>query len=80
MFNNEGPVVVLAMSNLTVRVFEHLETTSNLDIDKRINYKQIILRGTPLKKYKQVLAGYKDLEKGISGDQWNLGATKDVTL
>ena len=37
-------------------------------------------RVAALNKYKAVLAEYKELSKGIDGDQWTLGATKDVTM
>ena len=39
-----------------------------------------ILMITALKKYKQVLEGWKNLKKGIYGDQWDLGETKDFTI
>ena len=65
---------------LIVGVFEHLETTSDMDFDKRIKFKQHILRRRYIKKYKHVLAGCKDLEKVLAGDQWELGATNYVTM
>ena len=48
-FGHEGIVVINAMRNLTVKVFEHLEIISPTDVDKRLSYKQRILRGLSLK-------------------------------
>ena len=36
-FNYEGPAVVSAMRNITVKVFEHLEIISPIGAEKRIN-------------------------------------------
>ena len=79
-FNHQGSAVVRAMRNLTVGVFEHLETTPPTDVDQRIGHMQRILRKTALKKYKQVFSGCKETVKGIAGHQWALGATKDVNM
>ena len=51
-----------------------------MDVDNRIKYMHHIIRETVLKKYKHVLLGCKDLAKVISGYQWELGVTKDVTM
>ena len=51
-----------------------------MDVYKRFNYTQHILRGPSLKKYNTVLAECKDSVKGISGYQWTIGPTKDVTM
>ena len=51
-----------------------------MDVYKKIKYTHRILRVTVLKKYKQVLAGCKELYKGISEYQWALLVTKDVTM
>ena len=71
--------MVRAMRNLTSIVFEKLETNLPLDVDKIVNYMQVLLRGSAINKYKTVLAECKGLEKGIAGDQWTLGTTEDVT-
>ena len=42
-------MVINAMCNLTVRVFEHLEIISPTDVDKRLAYTQRILRESALK-------------------------------
>ena len=68
------------MRNLTVRVFEHLKITSPLDVDKRVNYMQRLLRWPVLNTYKTVLVDCKESEKGIYGYQWTIVATKDVTM
>ena len=47
---------------------------------KVLNILSAYIGGGALKKYKQVLAGYKDSEKGIDGDKWSLQTTKDVTM
>ena len=41
---------------------------------------QCILSGTMLNKYKLVMLGCKELEKGVYGQQWTLVETKDVTM
>ena len=38
MFNHMGPYEVRAMHNLTSRMFEHLEITSPMYVDTRVNY------------------------------------------
>ena len=43
------------MHDLTIGVFENLDITSPMDVDKRLAYKQLILRGATLKKYQKVL-------------------------
>ena len=75
-----GPALVCAMHDLTSRVFEYLEITSTMVVDKRVNYIQRLLRGLSLKKYKIDLAECKESENSSAGDQWALGATKDVTM
>ena len=52
--------MVRAMRYIKVIVFEHQEITSDINIDKRINYTQLILRGMSLKEYKEVLVGCKE--------------------
>ena len=42
-------MVINAMRNLTVGVFEHLEIISPTDVDKGLAYTQRILRGSALK-------------------------------
>ena len=38
MFDHEGPVVIKAMHDLTVGMFEHLEIISPTDVGKRLAY------------------------------------------
>ena len=76
MFNHEGPAVVSTMRDLTVGVFEHLETTSPMGTDKRVAYTQITLRGAALKKYKAVLIECKQSLKELAGDNCYLDALK----
>ena len=68
------------MRYLTVGVFGHLEITSPIYVDKRTKYMQLVLRGKALKKYKQILVGCNLLMQGLAVDQWELGATKDLTI
>ena len=72
--------MIRAIRDVTVGLFRHLEITSKIDVDKRINYIERILRREALNKYRQVLSECKDLEKGIDVDQWNMGAAKNVTM
>ena len=39
----------------------------------RINYTQSILRGSALKKYREVLVACKQLEKELAEDEWDIG-------
>ena len=68
------------MHDLTRGVFEHLEITSTIDVDRKVKYTQRLLRGLALNKYKTVLAEWKDPENDIAGDKWTLGAVKYVTM
>ena len=61
------------MHDLTIGVFENLDITSPMDVDKRLAYKQLILRGATLKKYQKVLVKWKQLAKELAGDYWTLG-------
>ena len=44
IFGHEGPVVINAVRDLTVKVFDHLEIVSSIDVDKSLFYTQRILR------------------------------------
>ena len=46
--DHEGPVVINAIRDLTVGLFEHLYIISPTDVDKRLYYTQFILRGSAL--------------------------------
>ena len=46
--DHKVPVVISAVCVLTVGVFEHLNITSPMDVEKRIAYTQCILRGAAL--------------------------------
>ena len=46
MFNHQGPAVIRAVCDITAGLFEHLEITSDMDIDKKIKYTHCILRVT----------------------------------
>ena len=72
--------MVLAMREITIRVFEHLDITSPLNVYKRMNYMQSLLRGSTIKKYKTILTECKENTKGIAGYQWKINEVKDVTM
>ena len=68
MIDHEGPVVINAMHDLTVGVFENLEIILPADVDKRIAYTQRILIVSALKKYREVLVTCKQSAKELAGD------------
>ena len=67
-FDHEVPVFINAMRDLTFGVFEHLEIISPTDVDKSLAYTQRILRGSALKKNREVLVIRKQLTKELAGD------------
>ena len=66
------------MRDLTVRVFEHLDITSPMEVYKSIAYTQRIMIGAALKKYKAVLRACKDFAKDLAGDKSTLGDLKEL--
>ena len=75
-FYHKGSVVIIAMCNLTVNVFEHLDITYPMDVNKRIAYIQSILRETAIKKYQEVMVTCTQLLKELAGDECTL---RDMT-
>ena len=75
-FYHEGSVVIIAMYNLTVNLFEHLDITYPMDVNKRIAYIQRILRETAIKKYQEVMVTCTQLLKELAGDECTL---RDMT-
>ena len=65
--------MISTMRDLEIGFVEHVETTSEMDLDKNIKYKERILRGLVLKKYRQGLAECKDSKKGVAVYHWNPG-------
>ena len=61
------------MRDLTVGVFERINITSPMDVEKRIAYTQHILRGSVLKKYREVLVTCRQSAKELAGDEWTFG-------
>ena len=49
MFDCEGSAAITAMRDLAVRVYEELDITSKLELDIRMNYTELILRGAAQK-------------------------------
>ena len=43
-FDHDGPAVIIAMRDLMVVVFEQIEITSKMNVDKRIKYTERILK------------------------------------
>ena len=80
MFNHEGPVFIRAMRDITVRVFERLNITSPMDVDKRIVYTEHILRGAALQKYQEVLVTFRQLTNELAGDEWTFGKTTGISV
>ena len=72
-FNHEGPAVISAMHDLIIGVFEHLEITSPMNMDKRLSYKKRILRGATLKKHREVLVTCRKSAKDLAGYEWPPG-------
>ena len=61
------------MRDITIGVFEHLNITSLMYVEKRLAYTHHILRGAALKKYQEVLVTCRQSEKDLTGDEWTLG-------
>ena len=72
IFYYDEPVVISTMRDITARVFDHLEITSHMDVDKRLAYTQRIIRGFTLTKYREVLVTCRHSAKNIAGDMWTL--------
>ena len=72
--------MVRTMRNLNSGVFEHLETTSPMDVNQGINFKRRLLRGAAIKIYMAVLKEYKELAKELLGDQWNRVDVKKLSM
>ena len=68
------------MRDLTVGVFEQLEINYPVDMEKWISYTQRILRGSAIKKYREVLFSCKQLAKELAGDEWNLGELEGLSV
>ena len=68
IFDHEGPVVISLMFNITGGVFEHLEITSPMDVEKMLSFTQRILKGAALKKYREVLVICRQSAKELAGD------------
>ena len=67
------------MSDLTSGVFGNLGITFTMDVYQRLSYRQSILRGAALKKYKTVLLQCKQLAKNLAGDIWTFGNMKELS-
>ena len=61
------------MCGLNIGVFDHLDTTSPIDVDQRVDYTHRTLKGYSLKQYREFLIGCRQLTKELAGDEWNLG-------
>ena len=61
------------MRDVAIGVFEHLDVTSPSYVDKRLAYTKRILRGSVIKKYREVLVGFRQSAKELVGNEWTLG-------
>ena len=66
-------MVINAIRDFTVEVFEHLDIILPTDVDKRLACTHHILRGSELKKHLEVLVTCKQTAKELAGDEWTLG-------
>ena len=71
-------MVINAMRNLTVRVFEHLEIVSPIYKDIMLVCAQLVIRGSALKKYQEVLVTCKQSSKELAGADWTWGDIKGL--
>ena len=72
MFTHEGPSIVNAMHDLTIGIFEHLNTTTWTDIDIRVTFIECILKGAALKKFTVLLPTFKENIALEVGGNWTL--------
>ena len=79
-FYHEVNAVIKKMHDITVGLLEHIDITPKLDLDISIKYMERILRRPAMNKFWQVMLECKELEKGLSGDQWSIGLVKSVTM
>ena len=79
IFDHGKPAVFNAMPDLTSGLFEHLDINSSLDVDQRVAYTQLIIRGAALKNYKAVLLECKHLAKYLARDSWDLVKLKKLS-
>ena len=78
-FDHEGPAFIIMMRDLTAVVCEHLEITYTMDVEKRLAYKQLILRGAALKNYQDVLVTCTQSAKEPTVDEWTLGKLTGIS-
>ena len=79
MFDHEGTAVISPMRDITVGVFENLNITSPMDVDKKLAYTQRILRRAALKKYREFLVTCMQLAKELLGDERTLSEMSGIS-
>ena len=67
------------MRDLTVGVFEHLEIASTMDVKKGLAYMQRILRGSALKKHREILVTCRKLAKELAEDEWTISNLNGIS-
>ena len=80
MFDHEASSIISTIRNLTVGVFEHIEITSIMDVDRSIKYTYSIMGVPALNIYQQFLAECKDSSMGLPGYQWCIRLEKVVSM
>ena len=68
--------MVSAMWDITVGVFENMDITSKLDIDKRVKHTEGILIVPALKKHFASLVHCKDMAEEFSSNHWTFGSAR----
>ena len=68
--------MVNTIQNLSIRVCDHIEITSPMEVEQRVVYMQTILRVSAINKYKAVILECKQSVKDLKGDKWTLGDLK----
>ena len=80
IFNHEVPVIINAMRDITVGLFEHLEIPPKLDLYLSNKYTNRILRLPALENIWHILLDYKESSRGFDGYQWTLVSAKSATM
>ena len=79
-FYHEGPTLIVTMHDLNVGLFEHFENTSLMEVDRRVDYTQHILRRADHKKYRDILFVCRQLAREFVRDEWNLGKLAELSV
>ena len=72
--------MINVMHDLIVRIFEHLDITSKLELYLRVKYTERIISNAYLKKYRQVLLVRKEKDIGVADKKWIPKADKNFIM